>query len=367
MEETRKMVCVGAYAPTHTIFREFLTNFEEIRSIMEKPKVFVTRIIRDKGLDLVKQACQADIWPGELPPGRDELLERVRGMDGLLCLLTDRIDSEVMDAAGPGLKVISNHAVGFDNIDVAAASARGLPVGNTPGILTDATADMAFTLMMAAGRRIVEAEQFLRAGKWKTWGPSLLLGVDFAGATLGIVGFGRIGQAVAKRASGFDMRVLYYDPGASASGPSTAGLLDPPLRATSTDLDTLLRESDFVSIHVPLTSETRRMVSADFLGKMKPNAVLVNTSRGAVVDQTALYETLKERRIFAAALDVTDPEPLPVDSPLLELENCLIVPHIASASVKSRDMMALLAAENLIAGVNRERLPHCVNPEVYKK
>jgi len=344
---------------------------------MAKPKVFVTRIIRDKGLDLVKEACLADIWLEELPPSRGALLEHVRGVDGLLCLLTDRIDAEVLDAAGPGLKVISNHAVGFDNIDVAAATERGIPVGNTPGILTDATADMAFALMMAAGRRVVEAEKFLRAGKWKTWGPSLLLGVDFAKATLGIVGFGRIGQAVARRATGFDMRILYYDPGASASNPypsgtvSTTEISSPPpwagLPAVSTDLDTLLRESDFVSIHVPLTPETRHMVDADFLSKLKPNAVLVNTSRGAVVDQSALYETLKERRIFAAALDVTDPEPLPMDSPLLELENCLIVPHIASASLQSRDMMAFLSAKNLIAGLNGEKLPHCVNSEVYEK
>jgi lactate dehydrogenase-like 2-hydroxyacid dehydrogenase len=324
---------------------------------MTKPKVFVTRVIRDKGLDLVKAACQADIWPGELPPGRETLLERVRAVDGLLCLLTDRIDAGLMDAAGPGLKVISNHAVGFDNIDVAAATERGIPVGNTPGILTDATADMAFALMMAAGRRVVEAEKFLRAGKWKTWGPSLLLGVDFAGATLGIVGFGRIGQALAKRATGFDMRILYYDPGASPS--------DPNLPAVSTDLNTLLRESDFVSLHVPLTPETRHLVNADFLAKMKSNAVLVNTARGGVLDQSALYKTLKEKRIFAAALDVTDPEPLPLVSPLLELDNCLIVPHIASASVHSRDMMAFLSAQNLIAGLNGEKLPHCVNPEVY--
>lgn len=315
-------------------------------------------MIRDKGLDLVKEACQADIWPEELPPSREALLERVHGVDGLLCLLTDRIDGEVMDAAGPGLKVISNHAVGFDNIDVAAASTRGIPVGNTPGILTDATADMAFALMMAAGRRVVEAEKFLRAGKWKTWGPSMLLGVDFAGATLGIIGFGRIGQAVAKRATGFDMRILYYDPGASTPPPN--------LPAVSTDLDTLLAESDFVSIHVPLTPETRHMVNAEFLAKMKPDAVLVNTSRGGVLDQTALYDVLKERRIFAAALDVTDPEPLPLDSPLLELDNCIIVPHIASASVQSRDMMAYLSAKNLLAGLNGERLPHCVNPEVYE-
>lgn len=325
---------------------------------MAKPKVFVTRVILDKGLDLIKKNCQADIWPEVLPPERGTLLERVLGVDGLLCLLTDRIDGEVMDAAGPGLKVISNHAVGFDNIDIAAATQRGIPVGNTPGILTDATADMAFALMMAAGRRVVEAEKFLRAGKWKTWGPSLLLGVDIAGATLGIVGFGRIGQAVAKRASGFDMRVLYYDPSASDQYPS--------LNAVSTDLEPLLAESDFVSLHVPLTPETRHLVDADFLAKMKPNAVLVNTARGGVLDQSALYDTLKENRIFAAALDVTDPEPLPLDSPLFELDNCIIMPHIASASVQSRDMMAYLSAKNLIAGLNGEKLPHCVNPEVYE-
>ena len=336
---------------------------------MTTPKVFVTRVIREKGLELVRENCHADIWPEELPPGREALLERVRGVDGLLCLLTDRIDGEVMDIAGPGLKVISNHAVGFDNIDVAAATARGIPVGNTPGILTDATADMAFALMMAAGRRVVEAEKFLRAGKWKTWGPSMLLGMDFAGATLGIVGFGRIGQAVAKRATGFDMRVLYYDPSASLSytgaSSGSARRSGVSLHAVSTDLDTLLAESNFVSVHVPLTPKTRHMVNAEFLAKMKPNAVLVNTARGGVLDQAALYKTLKEKRIFAAALDVTDPEPLPLDSPLLELDNCIIVPHIASASVQSRDMMAYLSAKNLIAGLNGEKLPHCVNPEVY--
>ena len=321
---------------------------------MTAPKVFVTRVIREKGLELVRENCQADIWPEELPPGREALLECVRGVDGLLCLLTDRIDGEVMDAAGPGLKVISNHAVGFDNIDVAAATARGIPVGNTPGILTDATADMAFALMMAAGRRVVEAEKFLRAGKWKTWGPSMLLGVDFAGATLGIIGFGRIGQAVAKRATGFDMRSLYYDPSASDSEPS--------LPAISTDLDTLLAESDFVSLHVPLTPKTRHMVNAEFLSKMKPNAVLVNTARGGVLDQSALYEALKEKRIFAAALDVTDPEPLPLDSPLLELDNCIIVPHIASASVQSRDMMSYLSAKNLLAGLNGETIATLCQP-----
>ncbi len=324
---------------------------------MTLPRVFVTRLIPAAGLDLVTAACQAEVWPDELPPSRQALLERVRGVDGLLCLLTDRIDAEVMDAAGPQLKVISNHAVGVDNIDVAAATARRIPVGNTPGILTDATADMAFALLLAAGRRIVEGTREVRSGGWKTWGPSYLLGADFAGATLGIVGFGRIGRAVARRAAGFGMRILYYDPASAAP--------EPGLDATPVDLDTLLRESDFVSIHTPLNEQTRHLVNADFLAKMKPTAVLVNTSRGAVVDQEALYQALKSRRIFAAGLDVTDPEPPPLDSPLLELDNLTIVPHIASATWRTRSQMARMAAENLLAGLRGERLPNCVNPEVY--
>lgn len=322
---------------------------------MPKPKVFVTRVIRDKGLDLVKEFCEAEIWPGELPPSREVLLEKVRGVQGILCLLTDRIDGEVLDTAGPGLKVVSNHAVGFDNIVVPDATARRIPVGNTPGILTDATADFAFALLLAAARRVSEAERYLRAGKWVTWGPSTLLGVDLVGKTLGLVGFGRIGQAVAKRASGFEMRVIYYDLSAVPAWNATP---------VST-LDELLRESDFVSLHTPLTDQTRRMVNADFLSKMKSTAILVNTSRGGVLDQDALYDALKSKRIFAAALDVTDPEPLPLDCPLLKLENCLIAPHIASASTYSRDMMAWLSAQNLVAGLKGERLPHCVNPEVY--
>lgn len=324
---------------------------------MKKNKVFVTRIIPDKGLDLIKEFCKADVWEGELPPPREELLRRVQGVDGLLSLLTDRIDGEVMDAAGERLKVISNYAVGFDNIDVDAATARGIAVGNTPGALTDATADFAFALLMSAARRIPEGERFVRAGKWKTWGPMLLLGVDVWGATLGLVGFGRIGRAMARRAAGFDMRVLYYDPHAKP---------DPQLRATPVDFETLLAESDFISLHTPLTPDTRNLIDAEALSRMKPTAVLVNTSRGPVVDMDALYEALRDKRIFAAALDVTDPEPLPVTHPLLTLENLVIAPHIASASVAARGNMAWMAANNLIAGLKGERLPHCVNPQVYK-
>jgi lactate dehydrogenase-like 2-hydroxyacid dehydrogenase len=279
-------------------------------------------------------------------------------MDGLLCLLTDQIDAGIMEAAGPGLKVISSFSVGIDNVDVAAASERGIPVGNTPGVLTDATADMAFALLLAAGRRIVEGAEGVRAGRWKTWGPAFMLGADLAGATLGIVGFGRIGRAVARRAGGFGMRIIFSD--ASQAAP------EPGVNATQVDLDTLLREADFISLHTPLTDETRGLINTDTLGRMKTTAVLINTSRGPVVDQQALYEALVSKRIFAAALDVTVPEPLPVEHPLLSLENCLIVPHIASASWRTRERMSVMAAENLIAGLKGERLPNCVNPEVYE-
>ncbi|HNE03011.1 MAG TPA: D-glycerate dehydrogenase [Anaerolineales bacterium] len=321
-----------------------------------RPKVFVSRKIRDAGLNLVLEFCDAEVWDEEMPPTRDVLLEKVRGVDGYLSMLTDRVDAELLDTAGPQLKVVSNHAVGFDNVVVADATARGIPVGNTPGILTDATADIAFALLLASARRIVESEKYIRDGKWKTWHPSMLLGMDLAERTLGLVGFGRIGRAVAKRAVGFGMRILYYSPNS-----------EPEFGAIKMNsLDALLQESDFVSVHTPLNESTRHLVNADFLSKMKPNAVFVNTSRGPVVDQVALYDALKAKKIFAAGLDVTDPEPLPLDSPLLTLDNCVIVPHIGSASERTRDAMARLAAENLIAGLKGERLPHCINPEVYE-
>ena len=322
---------------------------------MTRPKIFIARIIPDLGLRFVNEHFPADAWSHEQPPTKDQLIEHSRGVDGLLCTLTERVDGDLMDSIGSQLKVISSMSVGVDHIDIAAVTARKIPVGNTPGVLTDATADQAFALMLAAARRITEAERFVRAGKWTTWIPSLLLGADLVGSTLGIVGFGRIGQAVAKRAQGFDMRVIYYSPNAK-----------PAYNAQSVDLDTLLRESDFVSLHVPLKPETKHLVNDEFLAKMKPNAILVNTTRGGVLDQNALYTALKSNQIFAAALDVTDPEPLAMDSPLLELENCIIVPHLGSASKKTRDMMSLLAAQNLVAGLKGERLPNCVNPEVYE-
>jgi glyoxylate reductase len=324
---------------------------------MTKPKVFVTRRIPDRGLDQIQEHCEADVWTEELPPPRQTILERVRGVDGIASLLTDRIDGEVMDAAGKQLKVISNFAVGFDNIDVGAATARSIPVGNTPDVLTEATADFAFGLMLAAGRLIPAGERYAREGKWKTWSPSLLLGADFRGATLGLAGFGRIGKAMARRALGFEMRVLYYDPQDDQSYPD--------LKAARVDLDTLLEQSDFVSLHTPLTADTRHLIDAAALAKMKPGAVLVNTSRGPVVDLQALHAALRSGRIFAAALDVTDPEPLPADSPLLTLDNLIVTPHIASASRTTREKMSWMTAQNLLAGLRGERLPNCVNPQVY--
>ncbi len=326
---------------------------------MSKPKVFVTRVIPDKGLEMIRDFCEMDLWQDELPPSREELLKRVRGVDGVLSLLTDKIDGEVMDAAGKQLKVISNHAVGFDNIDVQAATERKIPVGNTPDVLTDATADFAFTLMMAAGRRLIEADHYVRDGKWKTWGPMLLLGVEMKGATLGLVGFGRIGKAMARRAVGFDMRVIYYDPMDKEPNPE--------FNATSVDFETLLEESDFISLHTPLTIETRHLIDSESLAKMKSSAVLINTSRGPVVDLEALYAALKEHRIFAAGLDVTEPEPLPLEHPLFTLDNIVIAPHIASASKAARDKMSWMAAKNLLSGLNGDRLPNCVNPQVYAK
>jgi glyoxylate reductase len=327
---------------------------------MSKPHVFVTRDIPDRGLQMVHSFCRAAVWPEEQPPPREVLLKKVAGVDGLLCLLTDPVDEAVMDAAGPGLKVISNHAVGVDNVDVGEATRRGIPVGNTPGILTETTADFAFALLLATARRVVEADRFVRDGRWVTWGPKLLLGHDIHGATLGIVGFGRIGQSVAQRAMGFGMRILYNDTRRVKAS------IEKSLGAQAVSLEDLLRNSDYVTLHTPLTEETRHLIDADALGMMKPSAVLINTSRGPVVDNQALYGALKARRIAAAGLDVTDPEPLPPNSPLLELDNLVLAPHIASASEETRAKMAQMAAENLIAGLKGERLPNCVNPEVYE-
>lgn len=323
---------------------------------MSQPKVFVTRVIPDAGLDLLRPHVELDIWPDELPPDYETLRARSATVDGLLCLLSDRIDAALIEGS-PRLKVISTMAVGFDNIDIQAATARGIPVGHTPGALTEATADFAFALLMAAARRITEAERYVRAGRWKTWGPMLLMGQDVYGATLGIIGLGRIGQAVARRARGFDMRVIYY--GGSDEDAARA------IGAERRSLEDVLTESDFLSLHCPLTPETRGLINADALRRMKPTSILINTARGAVVDHAALYQALRDGWIAGAALDVTDPEPIPLDSPLLTLDNCVIAPHIASSTERTRARIARMAAENLLAGLRGERLPHCANPAVY--
>ena len=327
---------------------------------MTRPRVFVTRVIPDEGLDPVREACDVDLWTDELPPPRDELLRRVAGVDGLLSLLTDTVDDELLDAAGAQLKVVSNFAVGFDNIDVEACTRRRIPAGNTPGVLTETTADLAFALLMAAARRIPEGVDHVRNGHWLTWGPMLLMGVDIHAATLGIVGFGRIGREMARRGRGFGMNVIYHD-----VHPATPEE-EAELGARRVEMDELLRESDFISLHVNLTDETNHLIDADALRAMKPTAVLVNTSRGPVVDPEALHVALRDGEIFAAGLDVTEPEPLPADHPLVALPNCVVVPHIASASKVTRGKMASIAAANLLAGVRGERLPHPINPEVYQ-
>jgi glyoxylate reductase len=329
----------------------------------DRPRVFVSRLIPEDGLRPIREATDARIWEEDLPPPRSALLDAVAGCHGVVTLLTDRVDDEFLDAAGPQIKVVSNYAVGFDNVDVPACTARGVAVGNTPGVLTETTADLAFALLMAAARRIPEGDRYVRMGRWKTWGPLLLLGLDVHGSTIGIVGFGRIGQAVARRAMGFGMTVLYHD----------VHRVDPAVErefgATFLPLEELLARADFVSLHVNLTPQTKGLIDAEKLSWMKPSAVLVNTSRGPVVDGRALADALRDGGIFAAALDVTDPEPIPTDDPLLSLDNCLVVPHIASASRATRSKMAEMAAANLLAGVAqpRRRIPTPVNPEVYDR
>ena len=318
-----------------------------------KPKVYVTRHLPAVAWDELTAVCEVESWNEEFPPPYKLILEKVADKDGLVCLLTDRIDAQLMDA-GVGLKVISQVAVGYDNIDIAAAAARGIKVGNTPGVLTDATADFAFALLMAAARRIGEAIDYVRAGKWQTWGLTLLLGQEVQGATLGIVGMGRIGQAMAKRAAGFDMRILYFDHNRQPDVEQAYG-------AEYRAFDDLLREADYLSLHVNLTPETQGLIDGRALSLMKPTAILINTARGPIVDPNALYAALKTGQIAAAALDVTDPEPVDPDDKLLALPNLIVVPHIASATVTSRTLMAQMAVRNCIAGVRGEALPFPVS------
>ncbi len=308
------------------------------------PRVFVTRRISISALERIEQVCEVDVWEGEMPPPAPILADRVAQVDGILSMVTDRIDAAILDAAGPSLKVVSNMAVGYNNIDLAAARARGVAVGNTPGVLTDATADLTLALLLAAARRLVEGIEYVRAGEWRTWHPDLMVGRDLSGAVLGIVGFGRIGRAVARRARAFDMRILAYSPSLTDEDAEAAG-------ATAASMEDLLAASDFVSLHAPLTNATYHLINAETLSIMKFGAILINTARGGLVDQAALYSALTEGTLGGAALDVTDPEPMRDDDPLLSLTNVIVVPHIGSATLRTREQMALIAAENLIAGV----------------
>jgi len=319
--------------------------------------VYVTREIPDAGLALLAGACERmDVHGGEGPPSREELLAGVKGRDGVLCLLSDRIDAEVLDAAGAGLKGVANYAVGYDNVDVGEATARGIPVSNTPGVLTETTADLAWALLFAAARRIAESDRLVRSGAWKGWGPKQMLGVDVHGKVLGIVGAGRIGCALARRSVGFGMRVLYHDAEARPELEAACG-------GRLVSLEELLAQADFVSLHVPLTDATRHLVGAPELKAMKATAVLVNTSRGPVVDEAALVEALRAGEIFAAGLDVYEDEPA-LATGLREAPNVVLAPHIGSGSVETRQKMAEMAATNLVAMLRGERPPNCVNPEV---
>ena len=326
---------------------------------MSRPIVIMTRKVPEQAMAFLQNRCDLIVWDRDQVVPRSWVLEHVTEADGLYCLLTDRIDSEILHQA-PRLRVISTMAVGFDNIEIAECTKRGIPVGNTPGVLTETTADFAFALMMTAARRVVEGAAYVRNGHWETWSPTLFLGQDLHAATLGIIGFGRIGEAVARRAAGFDMNILV----ASSSRHET--MKDPQNPSVKhVDVSTLLTQSDFVTLHVPLTKETHHLIGARELDLMKKTSILVNTSRGPVVDSQALYEALSRGDIAYAALDVTDPEPIPLTDPLLTLSNCLVVPHIASATVATRNTMSMIAAENLLAGLKGVPLPHCVNPEVY--
>ena len=327
---------------------------------MTKPRVFVTRIIAQEALDKIAQGTEMEVWPDELPPPYEVLLEKARDAEGLVTTLNDKIDPALMNAA-PKLKVVSNFAVGYDNINVTEATKRHIFVSNTPKVLTGTTADLTFTLLMAAARRVVEGDNYTRKGRWKTWGPKVLLGQDIHNATLGIIGLGRIGAEVAKRGRGFNMKVLYYDEIRRSEEEERQLCVE-----YVPELAKLLSRADFITVHVPLLPHTHHLIGAAKFAMMKPTAVLINTSRGPVVDQRALYEALKSGQIFAAALDVTEVEPIPPDDPLLTLDNIIITPHIASASFTTRKNMALMAADNLLAGLRGQTPPNCVNPKALR-
>jgi lactate dehydrogenase-like 2-hydroxyacid dehydrogenase len=318
-------------------------------------RCFVTRSLPGTALDRLRAEHEVDVWPERLPPSYEELSARTAAVEGLLALLTDRVDAALIEHC-PRLRVISNYAVGYDNIDIDAATARAIAVGNTPDVLTEATADLTWALLLAAARALPEAAASVRAGDWLTWEPARYLGAAVQGAVLGIVGMGRIGRAVARRASGFDMTVLYTGGGPGASGSDAL--------ASEVSLDELLARSDFVSLHCPLTPLTHHLIDTAALGRMRSSAILVNTARGPIVDPVALREALQSGQIAGAALDVTEPEPMPPHDPLLEAPNLIVVPHIGSATRVAREQMAELAVENLLAGLAGRPMPHQVKAVV---
>jgi len=319
-------------------------------------KIFITRKIPEEGFELLRKEHKIEVNPHDRVLTKKEIIDGLRGKDGLICLLTDQIDAEIINSE-PKLKMIANYAVGFNNIDIKAANARKIPVSNTPDVLTNATAEMAWALLFSVSRRIVESDKFSREGKFKGWGPMLMLGQDISGKTLGLVGAGRIGTAFALKSKGFDMKVLYYNR-------SNNDTLENELKAKKVDLDTLLKESDFVSIHVPLVPETHHLISEKQLKMMKKTAILINTSRGPVIDEKALIKALNEKWIFGAGLDVYENEPI-IPEELKKLDNVILMPHSASATFSSRSGMAIMAAENMLAGLKGKRPPNCVNPELF--
>ena len=317
------------------------------------PKIFITRTVAQEAVDLISKYAEVDAWEEEHPIPREEFLRRIADVDGILQWGGDPIDGQAMDAA-PKLKVIANVSVGYNNIDVEAATQRGIRVSNTPGVVTGSTADLAFALMLVISRRLIEMTQIVLRGEWRSFGPMEILGYDVYGKTLGIIGMGRIGAAVAQRAKGFDMKVLYHN---RHRRQDEAELGAEYVK----DIPTLLGRSDFVSIHVPLSRETKHLIGAKELACMKPTAILINTARGAVVDQRALYEVLKRKQILGAALDVTEEEPISPDDPLLKLDNVIVMPHIGTQTEETGISMSLMGAQNLLAGLKGEPVPNCVN------
>jgi len=323
---------------------------------MKKWKVFVTRRVPKPGLDLLEKECEIEVNPYDRVLTKEEIIRGIKGKGGLLCLLTDKIDKDILDTE-PKLKMIANYAVGYENIDVKYATEKGIPVSNTPGVLTDTTADMAWALLFSTARRIVEGDKFTREGKFKGWGPTLMLGQDITGKTLGVVGAGRIGTAFALKSKGFGMKVLYCDVKRNEK-------IEKELGAKKVSLEELLKESDFVSLHVPLLSSTKHLIGEKELKIMKKTAVLINTSRGPIIDEKALVKALKEKWIFGAGLDVYENEPN-LEEGLIEIDNVVLQPHLASAGIETRTKMAIMAAENLIAGLKGKIPSNCVNPGIF--